>query len=322
MKDLFKDKTIVFLGDSIAEQGYFCYDVRVGLREVGERVRVFNRGVGGTRAVMAKHMLEEEVYPLKPDVVFISYGANDIGIWLYDAKKAETPELIEKRRARDEEYLASLREIILALKARGITPICQTPYPVNERLVEREDIDTIADNDEKEDYIGPSFYKRATFENINRGLAGYAERVRKMCRELEVEVVDVFSYMHKASLEYDGLFIDDGCHYTELGHAYIARCLLDFMGVERDGLDFKRYPDMDKARQLEELIRDIMMYRRATMLPESIWPKTTHEDVLASLKRLVGNKDYWNAAKVPAVLESYEKIAELRARELELISSL
>ena len=322
MKDLFKDKTIVFLGDSIAEQGYFCYDVRVGLREVGERVRVFNRGVGGTRAVMAKHMLEEEVYPLKPDVVFISYGVNDIGIWLYDAKKAETPELIEKRRARDEEYLASLREIILALKARGITPICQTPYPVNERLVEREDIDTIADNDEKEDYIGPSFYKRATFENINRGLAGYAERVRKMCRELEVEVVDVFSYMHKASLECDGLFIDDGTHYTELGHAYIARCLLDFMGIERDGLDFKRYPDMDKARQLEELIRDIMMYRRATMLPASIWPKTTHEDVLATLKRLVGNKDYWNAAKVPAVLESYEKIDELRARELELISSL
>lgn len=322
MKDLFKDKTIVFLGDSIAEQGYFCYDIRSALREVGESARIFNRGVGGTRAVMAKYMLAEEVFPLSPDVVFVSYGVNDIGIWLYDAKKAETPELIEKRRARDEEYLASLREIILALKARGITPICQTPYPVNERLVERDDIDTIADNDEKEDYIGPSFYKRATFENINRGLAGYAERVRKMCRELEVEVVDVFSYMHKASLECDGLFIDDGCHYTELGHAYIARCLLDFMGVECDGLDFKRYPDMDKARRTEELIRDIMMYRRATMLPASIWKKTTHEDVLTSLKRLVGNKDYWNAAKVTSVLENYEKIDELKKKEWELISSL
>ncbi len=322
MKDLFKDKTIAFFGDSIAEQGYFCYNVRSRLREVGERVRVFNRGVGGTRAVMAKYMLEEEVYPLKPDVVFVSYGANDIGIWLYDAKKAETTELLEKRRARDEEYLASLREIVLALKARGITPICQTPYPVNERLLEREGIDTIADNDEKEDYIGPSFYKRATFENINRGLRGYAERVKEMCRELSVEVVDVFSYIHKASLEVDGLFIDDGTHYTELGHAYIARCLLDFMGVECDGLDFHRYPDLDEARRLEELIRDIMMYRRATMLPESIQPKTTHEKILASLKKLVGNKDYWNAAKLPTVLENYEKIDELRELECKLIASL
>ena len=322
MKELFKNKTIVFFGDSIAEQGYFCYNIRARLREVGESARVFNRGVGGTRAVMAKYMLEEEVFPLSPDVVFISYGANDIGIWLYDAKKAETPELLEKRRARDEEYIASLREIILALKARGITPICQTPYPVNERLIEKADIDTIADNDEKEDYIGPSFYKRATFERINRGLSGYAERVREMCRELSVDVVDVFSYMHKASLDTDGLFIDDGCHYTELGHAYIARCLLDFMGIRSDGTDFSRYPDLDEARHTEELIRDIMMYRRATMLPESIWPKTTHEDVLATLKRLVGNKDYWNAQKVPGVLENYEKIAELKAQERELIYAL
>lgn len=322
MKNEFKNKRIVFFGDSIAEQGYFCYDVRVGLREAGESARVFNRGVGGTRAVMAKHMLEEEVYPLKPDIVFVSYGVNDLGVWLYDSKKEVTPELIEKRRLRDEEYLASMREIILALKSHGITPICQTPYPVNERLIEKEDIDTIADNDEKEDYIGPSFYKRATFENINTGLAYYAKRIKEMCEELSVEVVDVFSYMHKLSLERDGLFIDDGTHYTELGHAYIARCLLDFMGIERETADFKRYPDLDEARRVEESIRDVMMYRRATMLPESIWPKTTHEDVLATLKRLAKDKDYWNIEKVPSVLENYEKIDELKAQEFTLITAL
>lgn len=321
MKDEFMNKRIVFLGDSIAHDGGFCYNIRSALRHAGKRCEVFNRGVGGTRAVMAKYMLEEEIFPLSPDVVFISFGVNDLGVWLYDSKKEVTPELVEKRRARDEEYIASMRDIVLALKARGITPVCQTPYPVNELLIEKPDIDTIADNDEKEDNLGPSFYRRATFKNINTGLAYYSELIKSTCEELEVAVVDTFAYLHELIHREDGLFIDDGCHFTEKGHGYIARCLVDFMGVECNG-EFTRYHDMDEARRVEELIRDIMMYRRATMLPESIWPRTTHEDILSSLGKLLGNKDYWNAAKLPSVLENYEKIDELREKEINLICAL
>lgn len=320
MKNEFKNKRIVFLGDSIAHDGGFCYNIRSALREAGESAEIFNRGVGGTRAVMAKYMLDEEVFPLSPGVVFISFGVNDLGVWLYDSKKEVTPEILEKRRLRDEEYIASMRDIVLALEERGITPICQTPYPVNELLIEKPDIDTIADNDEKEDNLGPSFYRRATFENINKALAHYAELIKATCAELGVGVVDVFQYMHSLIHKEDGLFIDDGCHFTKKGHGYIARCLLDFMGVGYG--DFRRYPDMDEAFRTEQVIRDIVMYRRATMLPESIWPKTTHEEILASLKKLADDKDYWNAEKLPAVLDGYEKIDGLRKREIELIGSL
>lgn len=322
MRDLFKNKRIVFFGDSITENGTFCYNIRSYFREIGVKSTVFNRGVGGTRAVMAKYMMEEEVFPVNPDIVFVSYGVNDIGIWLYDSLKEFTPEIMEKRRLRDEEHIQSMIDVITALKNKGITPICCTPFAVNELLTEKEDIETIADNNEKEDYIGPSFYKRKTFANINEGLKGYAEKMKKICLEQNVEVIDFFDFTYKLSYAEKGIFIDDGTHYTKKGHDFLAKFILEFMGVKESIGEFKTYLDMDEARKTERLLRDVMGYRRSTMLPESIWPKTTHEDVVNSLKKNLGNKAYWAWQKVPDVLENYYKKDELIKKEIELLTSL
>ena len=75
-------------------------------------------------------------------------------------------ELLKKREIRTEKYLSSIREIALKIKRKGITPIFVTLVPVNERLDETQKIKTVADNKEKEDYIGPEFYTKKTFKNI------------------------------------------------------------------------------------------------------------------------------------------------------------
>lgn len=321
MRELFKNKRIVFFGDSITQNGGFCYNIRSYFRDNNIKSSVFNRGVGGTRAVMAKYMMEEEVFPLNPDVVFVSYGVNDIGIWLYDSLKPITPELLEKRRIRDEEHFASMKFVLTKLKEKGITPICQTPYAVDELLVEKEDIETIADNKEKEDYIGPSFYKRKTFENINEGLKYYAETMKKICAELGVEVLDTFTFTRELSHKEEGIFKDDGTHYTEKGHYYIAKHMLEFMGVNEDIKEFKQYPDMDEAKELEHVIREVMGSRRSTMLPESIWPKTTHEDILNFYRKKENDKEYWNYANVKLILDNYEKKDELIQKEIDIMTS-
>jgi len=322
MKDCFRNKRIVFLGDSITEDGGFCYHIRAYLREKGERAVVFNRGVGGTRAVMAKYMLEEEVFPLHPDIVFVSYGVNDIGVWLYDVREALTPERLAERAQRDEEYFQSMRDLIFALKERGITPICCTPFAVDEHLAETGDIETVADNKEKADHIGSSFYTRKTFAAINEGLRGYAEKIKEICADEGVEVIDFFHFTYQLSEKESGLFIEDGTHYTPKGHEHLAAFILQFMGFCKPIGAFRTYPDMDEAKKTEKLLRDIMMYRRGTMLPESIRPKTTHADVIDFLKKNLGNKDYWAWEKLPAVLENYDRKDELTEREIALLTAL
>lgn len=322
MKDCFRNKRIVFLGDSITEDGGFCYHIRAYLREQGERAVIFNRGVGGTRAVMAKYMLEEEVFPLHPDIVFVSYGVNDIGVWLYDAREPQTSERLLERQRRDEEYLQSMKDLVSMLREKGITPICCTPFAVDERLAEKEEVETIADNKEKAEYIASSFYTRKTFAAINEGLRGYAERIISSCAESCVDVIDLFNFTYRLACTEGGIFIDDGTHYTKRGHEFLAKFILKFMGFSAPIGDFRTYPDMDEAKETEKLLRDIMLYRRGTMLPEQLRPKTTHADVIAFLKENLGNREYWAWEKIPAVLENYDRKDELVKREIALVTAL
>ena len=180
---------------------------------------------------------------------------------------------------------------------------------------------TPEDNKEKEDFIGPSFYKRKTFENINEGLKYYAETMKKICAELGVEVLDTFTFTRELSHKEEGIFKDDGTHYTEKGHYYIAKHMLEFMGVKEDIKEFKKYPDMDEAKELEHIIREVMGSRRSTMLPESIWPKTTHEDILNFYRKKENDKDYWNYANVKLILDNYEKKDELIQKEIDIMTS-
>ena len=85
MKQEFTGKTICLLGDSIMEHGFYTYYLRSYFENKKEKCFFFNRGVAGNRAIMAQYLLEDEVYFLNPDYVFICFGANDLGVWLYDS---------------------------------------------------------------------------------------------------------------------------------------------------------------------------------------------------------------------------------------------
>ena len=108
MKKEFVGKTIVLLGDSITEHGFYTYNLRSYFQGKEEKCYIFNRGTGGNRAVMAPYILSDEIRELKPDYIVISFGANDIGIWLYDARKVVSDKLLLERKLRDDEYYASI----------------------------------------------------------------------------------------------------------------------------------------------------------------------------------------------------------------------
>lgn len=315
----FIGKKIAVFGASIPENGRFIHDIRSYFMDKKETVYIFNRAIGGTSAVMAKSLIDEEILTLKPDIVFFSYGANDLGIWLYDSLKEETEELLKKRRARIETHLDSVKYITEKLLKNGIKPIWLTTFACHELLTERDDIETVCDNKEKEDYIGPSFYKRETFRRINKALKETSKEIKEMMKGYGVEVFDVNDFTYDLQYKKQGMYRDDGIHLTKEGHDEVAKYLLKRMGAEDVPEKFVDYPSFVEIEKVEHQLRDIMSFKRPTLLPENVWPKTTDEDVFALLKKKIEDPNSYKADKAPFVLENYYKIDEIRKKEYDLV---
>lgn len=317
MKKEFIGKTICFLGDSITSHGHYLYNLRSYFHNNNEKCFVYNRGTGGNRVIMSQYILDDEIKGMNPDYVVVGFGCNDLGIWLYDAKKEITSELLQKRKARDDEYLLGYRIILKMIKERGITPIVMSPFAVDQLLVEREDIETLADNNEKEDYIGPSFYKRKTFENINSALAGYAREIKKIAQELGALYIPMHEQTYKKMLTERGMFGADGIHYTvDKGHAEIAKVVLEFLGCEQS-FEFERNEGNDKIFELEQIERRAGNIRRATPY-NPMFGNFSEEQIRKVAQELKDSPEQWRKNIGEAYLAYNDKIPEIREQIFDL----
>ena len=323
MKKEFVGKTLCLIGDSILEHGFYTYNLRSYFQNAKEKCYVFNRGVAGNRAIMAQYILEDEVFWLNPDYAVICFGANDLGIWLYDSLKPVTEEVLQKRKLRDDEYIKAHEILIDKLSEKGIKPIIMSPYSMNSLLVENDDIETITDNDEKEDEIKPSFYKRKTFENINQAFKGYAQRLKELCERKGVIFWDMFKRTHEIMLVEDGLFFDDGCHYSkEKGHAVLAKIILEFLGCEPP-VAFDKTPENDKIFELEQLERSTGYITRCTPM-NPIFGNYTEEDIVNYAKKILDDESAYSGSRRSAknYLERRHQLPEMKQELVRLVKSL
>ncbi len=234
MKKEFIDKDVYFIGDSITAHGFYINDCNAYMKTESENCRLFNRGYGGARSSVALGYIEDEIKDIcAGDVAFLSFGVNDMGVWLYDGLKEETPELLEKREARLNVCIDGYRKLIEILRAEGISPVIFITIAANQYLAERENIQTVADNKEKEDYIGPSFYTRKTYARINDGIARLCSKLSDLSEQEGVPFLSCFEYFKEVSAtEGDKIYGPDGIHLTEYGHSLLAKRVLEFMGCE------------------------------------------------------------------------------------------
>jgi lysophospholipase L1-like esterase len=323
MKEQFKNKTLCLLGDSILEHGFYTYNIRSYFQGKSDKCYVFNRGVAGNRAVMAEHILDDEIFWLNPDYVFICFGANDLGIWLYDSLKDITPELLERRKARDDEYVAAYENLINLFLNKGIKPVVMSPYAVNSFIKENNDVETVTDNDEKEDNIKPSFYKRKTFENINDAFKGYAKRLKELAEKYDVLYLDMFekTYEEMKKIEGKGLFFDDGIHYTkEEGHALLADVILEFLGCEK-ARPYKKTTENDRVFELEQLERSTGYLRRCTPM-NPYFGKRTEEEILEYAKTKVDGDFEWGKLAARNYIAHHAEIEKMKEQLRKLVFEL
>ncbi len=321
MKEKFIGKTIAVIGDSITESGKQFYYLRSYFQNSKDKCYLYNRGTCGNRAVMFPYLFDDEIKELKADYVMISYGVNDLGIWLYDNLKPVTSELLAKRKVRDEEYFESIYKSIKVVKDYGATPIILSPFAVNELLIEKENIETVADNDEKEDNLKPSFYTRATFRNINLALKGYAIKLKEIAKETSAEYLPMFEKTYEEMLKQTNMFSEDGVHYTaNVGLKFIAQIMLEYLGCTNIPNEFVKTPENDEIERLEKLERDAGGILRGTPY-NKYFGNFSEEEMIINAQNAV-KENGWGTDRAKLYLKYYKELSSLRTKIRNLTEKL
>lgn len=204
---------IVAFGDSTT----FGYSVTEGyptklvrrLAEVGILTSIVNAGVNGDTTSGGRRRLANDVLTHRADLVIVQFGLNDQTIRLYE-QPATTESYVTLER-----FTENLRCFARILRAAGSRVILMTPNPMTWTA-------TLEHHYPKGPYIdGP--------RGGNKLLRRYAEAVRVVAAEEDVELVDILQlfdeFQKRTGHNLDELFLDDGVHPNDSGYELIAKSI-------------------------------------------------------------------------------------------------
>ena len=197
-----KGERIIFLGDSITQQGIgptgYVTLVRKELsaRYPGLGIEIIGAGVSGNKVTDLEARLGRDVIQRKPDVVVIYIGINDVWHWTMPNHVGSTRE----------EFESGLREIIARIQYAGAEVILCTPSVIGEKLGGKNAEDSTLD----------------AYCEISRKVAH--SRGAQIC-DLRKAFVDYLS-VHNGGNAEKGILTVDGVHLNEEGNKLVAKELI------------------------------------------------------------------------------------------------
>jgi len=204
---------IIFLGDSITEQGESFDDGFISLLRQNlsqEEFELVGKGIGGHKVSNLLTRYKADVIDLNPDIVFIYIGINDV--WhKYDFGTGSDIDLYER----------GLKTIISDIKSLGSKIVLCTPTVIGENTGDFE--------------LGNQFKDVETMEKMNGDLDKFSEVVRKLSHEYETELLDLrkifMDYLAENNTNNDaaGILTTDGVHLNEQGNKLIADQMIKFI---------------------------------------------------------------------------------------------
>ena len=172
-----KPEGIVFLGDSITE-GFNVYEFFNGLN-------VYNRGISGDTTVGVLKRLEQSVFQLKPGIVVILIGTNDLALLTQSTK-----EVSERIKEIDKAIRSELKTVKIIL---------QSIYPVNYSV----------------NKASVNLRTNTLIKEINQQL--------KIIKD--ITYLDIYSLLIDETGNLNKNYTDDGLHINNLGYEFIAKQL-------------------------------------------------------------------------------------------------
>jgi len=204
---------IIFLGDSITEQGESFDDGFISLLRQNlsqEEFELVGKGIGGHKVSNLLTRYKADVIDLNPDIVFIYIGINDV--WhKYDFGTGSDIDLYER----------GLRIIISDIKSLGSKIVLCTPTVIGENTGDF--------------VLGNQFKDVETMEKMNGDLDKFSEVVRKLSNEYETELLDLrkifMDYLAENNINNDaaGILTTDGVHLNYQGNKLIADQMINFI---------------------------------------------------------------------------------------------
>ena len=290
MKEQFKGKKVCFVGDSITHWGFYVYNLRAYFKGAGDNgIACFNRGIGGNRMCMVEHLLDYEALSMKPDYVFLCYGGNDVGSWLYNYKTEETEEILKERERRLNEYGECLEKVIAVLQENKIQPILMTPPCFDPCYKGIKNTVMEFDNDEKYKNFNVDIYSAKTFKKINIGLNRFAQKVRDSAKKHGLDCIDVFSLLHEEAQRTPNMHKEDGVHFAEKGYDWFTRVLLEYFGCGKVEEPFVKDAENDAIFEIEQIERSVCHFEYGSF--NEYYGKRTLEEKNKCICEVVANEN-------------------------------
>lgn len=235
MAGLKDGETIVFLGDSITQQGAGPTGYVTLFREAIEKnrpdsgIKVIGAGIGGNKVPDLEARLDKDVLAHKPNVVVIYIGINDV----WHSKNG--------RGTAADKYEAGLRNLIKRCTDAGARVVLATPSVIGEKHDGSNELDAM--------------------------LTEYSSISRKVATETETTLLDLrdafLGYLkdYNVANQDQGILTADTVHLNEVGNRLVAVRMLEAVGevkaksrVLRHVVLFKFKPEVTPA-QLDEINR-------------------------------------------------------------------
>ena len=198
-------KQVVFLGDSITEEGRTLELGFINLLEESldsEKFNLIGKGISGDKVSDLLVRYEDDVLVQNPDIVFIYIGINDV--WhSYDVGKGLDIDFYEK----------GLRKIITDIKKRGAKIILCTPTVIGERVTFEDELEIKRDQE----------------------LDAFSGVVRNLASEFNTELLDLRTIFkdyiadNNKNNDYQDFLTDDGVHLNDAGNKLIAEKMLNYI---------------------------------------------------------------------------------------------
>jgi acyl-CoA thioesterase-1 len=180
-------------------------------------VEIVNAGIGGNTTADGLKRMEADVLAHRPDLVTIMFGVNDAAMLSFpDFKPIPGP------RVPLAQYKKNLAEMIARARKAGARLLLMTPCPMGNKYFNR--------------HLEP--YRS---HDHNYMLRSYAQAVRELAQEVQVELLDVWArFMQEGMNE----LLPDGVHPNPRGHEVIASML--YNAIRR--AEAKRRPRRRRSR--------------------------------------------------------------------------
>ncbi|MHB1461628.1 MAG: SGNH/GDSL hydrolase family protein [Armatimonadota bacterium] len=191
---------LVFLGDSITQQRIYTRYVMnyFTMRYSGSSFSFRNAGIGGDQASWAVDRIDRDVLSLKPDVVTILFGVNDVGY------KPFTQEAFDA-------YIGSLKKMIEKLKKAHVQVVLLTPTVVD------DDVNT-----------GFKPFLNEALDRFRDGVLALAGEEKLPVYDLHALMMDIQTRAKADDPKFT--MIPDSVHPNNAGHSLIALAMLKALG--------------------------------------------------------------------------------------------